>query len=417
MKNKNTILFLIIFLALICFLFVFNPTAFFLNKKFNIPTREWKLGLDLAGGAKLTYQIDLSSIPARERKGSVDGLREVIEKRINIFGINEPEVYIAKIGSIYRLIVELPAVKDVSLAIEQIGETPLLDFREVEVQKNEEGENQYKFIPTKLTGRYVKGASLGTDSYSLKPEVYIEFDKQGGKIFERLTADNVGKPLAIFLDNHLISMPRVQERIAGGRARITGLSSVDEAKQLVERFRAGALPAPIELVSQEKIGPSLGRDSLSKVLKGGLIGFLLVILYMIFYYKKFGLCADFALIIYLIFLLAIYKLFSLSLSLASIGGIILSIGIAVDANVLIFERIKEELNKGLSNKPAIGSGFKRAWPSIRDANITTLIIALILFYFTSSFIKGFGLSLILGVLLSMFSAIIITRLFVNKICL
>ena len=416
-KNKNSKIYLIIIIlsALICFLFIFNPTASFIRAKFHIPVKKWKLGLDLAGGARLTYQIDLSSIPQRERKASVDGLRSVIEKRINIFGVNEPEIYIAKTAGVYRLIVELPAIKDISAAIKQIGQTPLLDFREVKVSKNKKGENEYQFIKTNLNGRYIKGASLGSGSYSLKPEVDIEFNREGAKIFEKITGDNVGKPLAIFLDNQLIEMPRVQEKISGGKARITGIDSIEEAKKLVERFNAGALPAPIKLVSQEKIGPSLGQDSLNKVIKAGLIGFLLVILYMLFYYKKLGLCADGALIIYLIFLLTIYKLFSLPLSLSSIGGIILSIGMAVDANVLIFERIKEEFKKGIVENVAIISGFKRAWPSIRDANTTTILVALILFYFTSSFVKGFGLSLVLGVLLSMFSAIVVTRLFLSVV--
>ncbi len=372
--------------------------------------RPWRLGLDLVGGTHLIYEVDMNQVDFSERDSVMAGLRDVIERRVNLFGVSEPHVVSAKEGDSYRLIVELAGIKDVGEAIKMIGETPFLDFREVIIdqQLTTDNQQQIQFIPTNLTGRYVKGAQLDFDSTTGAPKVNIQFNDEGAKIFEELTVRNVGKPLAIFLDNNLIEMPVVQEKISGGRAQITGKFTRDEAKKMVERFNAGALPAAIKIISQQTIGASLGQESLKKAIYSGALGTLAIILFMLGYYRKFGIFASLALIIYTVLVAAIFKL-GITMTLAGIAGFVLSIGMAIDANILIFERTKEEIKKGLTKISAIEEGFKRAWPSIRDSNISTIITSIILYYFTSSFIKGFALALLIGVLISMFSAITVTR--------
>jgi len=420
-KNKFPIfLILIILAAILAGLFDYQPIWPKLVSKAHLPAafnRDWRLGLDLVGGSLLTYNIDLSQVSAADRDSIVRGLRDVIERRVNLFGVSEPQIYIADVGDQRNLIVELAGIKDINQAIGMIGETPLLDFREVEElpaaetassTAGQSAEPNYKFIPTNLTGRYVTSAQVSFDNFG-KPVVDITFNNEGAKIFEDLTARNVNKYLAIFLDNQPIEIPVVKEKISGGKAQISGNFTPDSARKLVERFNAGALPAPIKLISQQTIGASLGLDSLKKTIFGGLIGFLLVILFIIGYYRGFGFIASLALVIYAVFTLGIFKIIPVTMTLAGIAGFILSIGMAVDANVLIFARMKEELKKGLSKKAAIEEAFRRAWPSIRDSNITTLIIAVILFYFATSFVKGFALTLLIGVLMSMFSAIIVTK--------
>jgi protein-export SecD/SecF family membrane protein len=368
----------------------------------------WRLGLDLVGGAHLVYQIDLSKVDSADRDSVVSGLRDVIEKRVNLFGVSEPQVYTAQNGSTAELDVDLAGVKNVSDAIQQIGSTPLLDFAEVD---NTGSSTQY--VPTNLTGEYITGAQLAFDQTTGAPQVSITFNSTGADIFEKITTANVGKPLAIFLDNQLIEAPVVQAPISGGSALITGNFTVDAARTMVERFNAGALPAPITLINQQTISPTLGTDSMKKVIFAGLLGTLLVMLFMLFYYRLLGLFASFALIIYTALTLAVFKIIPITLSLSGLAGFILTIGMAVDANILIFERIKEELKRGLSKAAAIEEGFRRAWPSIRDSNTSTIITAVILYYFTSSFVQGFALTLLIGVLVSLFSAITTTRLFLR----
>jgi len=418
--NKNkfpTFLIIIVLVAIVAGLFDYQPVWSKIVSKIHLPqvfNRDWRLGLDLVGGTVLNYNIDLSQITASDKDSVVSGLRDVIEKRVNLFGVNEPQVYTSKIGDQQRLVVELAGVKDVNQAINMIGETPLLDFREVEeipavANASSTGETTYKFTPTILTGRYVTSAQLNFDSYG-KPVVDITFNAEGAKIFEQLTGQNVGKLLAIFLDNQLIEAPKVDEKISGGKAQISGGGMTpDSARQLVERFNAGALPAPINLVSQQTIGASLGQDSLQKTIFSGLFGFLLVIIFMVAYYRGFGLIASLALLIYSALSLGLFKVIPVTMTLAGIAGFILSIGMAVDANILIFSRTKEELKKGLSRRAAIEEGFRRAWPSIRDSNVNTMIISVILFYFATSFVKGFALTLLIGVLMSMFSAITVSK--------
>lgn len=378
--------------------------------------QNWRLGLDLTGGSHLVYEVDLSQTSADNQESVLNGLRDVIEKRVNLFGISEPQVYLAESNSSHRLIVELAGIKDVKSAIKQIGLTPFLSFAEVStstVAGQQEAETA--FIPTELTGRHVTGAQLTFQQITGQSQISLNFNDEGAKIFEEITGKNIGKPLAVFLDNNLITAPVVQEKITGGQAQITGDFTLEEARQLVERFNAGALPAPIKLINQQTIGASLGSESLQKIIWAGLIGTVILIIFMIGYYRLFGLVASLALIIYIAINLAIFKLFGITMTLAGIAGFILSIGMAVDANILIFERTKEELKAGLSKIAAIEEGFRRAWPSIRDSNTTTIITSIILYYFTASFVKGFALSLGIGVLVSMFSAISVSRILLRTL--
>ena len=366
----------------------------------------WKLGLDLVGGSFLIYEVDMERVDANDRDSVIAGLRDVIERRVNLFGVAEPQVFSAQEGDSYRLIVSLAGIKDVSLAIRQIGSTPMLDFREV-VEGETEGE--VSFLETGLSGRYVEGAQLVLDNLTGETVVALQFNKEGGDIFEEITGRNIGKPIAVFLDDELIQVATVQQKISGGSAQISGQFTTQEAKAIVERFNAGALPAPISLINQQTISASLGADSIQKALVSGIIGTLAVALFIILYYGYKGLVASLALFIYIVLALAVFKVIGVTMTLAGIAGFLLSIGMAVDANILIFERVKEELIGGKSKIEAIEEGFRRAWTSIRDSNISTIITAIILYYFTSSFVQGFALTLLIGVLVSMFSAITVTR--------
>lgn len=407
MKRKTaSILLLIVLVATIVGAFFVYPNS--LTPKLN-DLSPWRLGLDLVGGTNLIYQIDLSQIPASDQSDVVAGLRDVIERRVNLFGVSEPRVTTSQSGNDQFLNVELAGISDVSQAIQEIGQTPFLQFLEVQT----DGEN-VSFVPTDLSGRYVKGAQVDFNQTTGQPQIALEFNSEGATLFEQLTERNIGNRICIFVDAQPItgdidtSCPTVQTKISGGNALITGQFTVDEVKQWVQRFNAGALPAPITLVNQQTIGASLGKDSLRASLIAGLIGTGLVALFMVVYYGFFGFLAVLALLVYVILSLSIFKIF-VTMSLAGIAGFLLSIGMAVDANILIFERTKEEMKKGIAKISAIQSGFMRAWPSIRDSNVATIITSLILFNFTSSFVKGLALTLLLGVLVSMFTAITVTR--------
>jgi preprotein translocase subunit SecD len=398
-KNSGFWLTLIVFVAIVAGFFVYpaSPLA---------KWQPWRLGLDLVGGSHLVYQIDLSQVAATDRDSVLNGMRDVIERRVNLFGVAEPQVFVGKTSiDKPQLIVELAGVKNIGDAISQIGATPFLDFREVEGQGA-----STTFIGTNLTGRYVSGAQLTFDPTTQAPQVAISFNDEGAKIFEQITGANIGKPVAIFLDNQLIEMPTVESKISGGKAQITGKFTIDQAKTLVERFNAGALPAPISLIDQQTVSASLGSNSLDKMLFAGAIGTLLVMIFMIIYYGYLGIFASLALLIYIALTLGIFKIVPVTLSLAGLAGFILTIGMAVDANILIFERVKEELKRGLSRAAALHEGFRQAWPSIRDSNTSTIITSVILYYFTSSFVRGFALTLFIGVVVSLFSAITTTRL-------
>jgi len=402
--------FIIIVVTAIAAIFV-SPQLFDAHYTF----RPWRLGLDLVGGSHLVYEIDMTNIPAADRDSVSAGLRDVIEKRVNLFGVSEPQVYATKSGESSRLVVELAGIKDVKKAIEQIGATPSLYFAKKVEFETDNGTKIPAHQQTILTGRYIKGAQLSFDPTTNAPQISLTFNDEGAKIFGDLTGELVGKPLAIFLDDKLISEPVVQEKITGGQAQITGRFTIKEAKEMVSRFNAGALPASIKLINQQTIGASLGTDSLHKTALAGIIGMALVVIFMALYYRGIGLIAAAALLIYAVLTLAVFKLFGVTMTLAGITGFILSVGMAVDANILIFERSKEERRKGVAHETALEEGFRRAWPSVRDSNITTMMTALVLYYATTGFVKGFALTLFLGVIMSMFSAITVSRALLRTI--
>lgn len=416
--KQKAYIFIAIILVLAVLAGLFIASQFF---EIPFPKKNFKLGLDLQGGVHLIYQADLSQVKTEDKDQAMEGLRDVIERRVNLFGVSEPVVQ----AQGERLVIELAGVIDPEQAIKEIGKTPFLEFREQKdnfkeiVDKNkkitdgqgDQSQLEEPFQATPLTGRYLKRAEVTFDQVTGAPSVSLEFDEEGANIFAQVTEKNTGKMLAIYIDNILISAPVVQEKISQGKAQISGRFSVEQAKNLATNLNAGALPVPITLISQESVGPILGKTSLEKSLRAGFYGFLAVIIFMLLIYRLPGLLASLALIIYLVFIAALMKLFSITLTLSGIGGLILSIGMAVDANVLIFSRMKEELKAGKNFQNSVLDGFQRAWPSIRDGNFTTLIVAAILFFWGTSFIKGFALTLSLGILVSMFSAIIITKNF------
>ncbi|MEK9166270.1 MAG: protein translocase subunit SecD, partial [Patescibacteria group bacterium] len=388
-------------------------------EKLKIPFR---LGLDLQGGTHLVYRADTSKIPANESAEAMAGLRDVIERRINIFGVTEPLIQVEKRGDENRLIVELAGVFNVSDAIRAIGETPYLEFKILrpdakpeDLQANEQVNANDFFVSAELGGRYLKKAVLEFDQTSLEPVVSLEFNDEGAKLFQKITKENVGKPVAIYLDGFPISVPVVREEISQGRAQISGNFTPEEARTLVRRLNSGALPVPIALVSQQSIGASLGGEALARMLKAGIYGTLAVALFLLFFYRLPGLTAVLALAIYIALLLLLFKLIPVTLTAAGIAGFILSIGMAVDANILIFERTKEELWRGRPLATAVEEGFARAWLSIRDSNASSLITSAILYWFGSSMVRGFALTLALGIAISMFSAIMVTRTFLRAV--
>ncbi|PIP17970.1 MAG: protein translocase subunit SecD [Parcubacteria group bacterium CG23_combo_of_CG06-09_8_20_14_all_35_9] len=501
----------------------------------HFPYLPFHLGLDLQGGTHLIYEADLKEVEYKNCNEAMGGVRDVIERRVNMFGVSEPLVQVAEKD---RLVVELAGVKDTAQAIKIIGEVPILEFKEenppqelTEEQKkeienyNREAEEKAKEIlekvlksgdfaelarehsdcPSKdkggdldwfsrgmmvpefekaafalgkdeitqelvktpfgyhiikktdertiekegketeeirashilvktkserdylapeaqetwkntgLSGKHLKHSQVQFDPNTGSPEVGLEFNSKGQELFTEITERNVDKLVAIFLDGYPISIPRVNEPIRGGKAVITGDFNLKEAKLLAQRLNAGALPVPIKLISQQTVGASLGKESVEKSLAAGVIGLIAVLLFMILYYRLPGLMADLSLIIYGLIVLALFKLVPVTLTLAGIAGFILSIGMAVDANVLIFERLKEELRRGLPLSSAIQEGFWRAWPSIRDGNISTLITCVILYWFSTGMIKGFALTLSVGIFVSMFSAIVITKVFLKGV--
>lgn len=414
--------FLAIFLFLLgAFLVYFHAVPFTAQESFfnRLPFR---LGLDLLGGSHLIYKADVSSLKSGEASEAMAGLRDVIERRINLFGVAEPVVQIEKRSGEERLIVELAGIGDVKEAIKMIGETPFLEFRTerpthekdeilVAQEKQERSNEDPYFIPTTLTGRFLKKAVLDFDPTTAEPTVLLEFTNEGKEIFANLTKENIGKRLAIYLDGASISAPVVREEIKDGKAQITGKFTPKEAKILIRRLNSGALPVPIKLISQQTVGATLGQDVLRKGIIAGIFGLIIVAFFLILWYRLPGFVAVIALIIYTVLMLTIFRLIPVTLTAAGIAGFILSIGMAVDANVLIFERFKEEKKLGKSLQNSFREGFGRAWPSIRDSNISSLITASLLFWFGTSMIKGFALVLAIGVLISILSAITITRTF------
>ena len=538
-------------LMLVCAVIVFpayaNRGIDFVNNKANIglprlPDKGFNLGLDLQGGAHLVYQTDTKNILDKDKADSVEGVRDVIERRVRGgLGVSEPLVQTTKVGQDYRIIVELPGVTDVNTAIKMIGETPVLEFKEQNDQppreltadeqkqldgynvvatkkandalkevkngtdfgavvtkyteddatknnggdlgfvsekvypelsawakdhkngdistslvKSFEGLNIVKLIaerpatstvatsatstkvvasteyqlarvfikikqktdivpPTEqwkttgLSGTQLKRAEVTEDSRSGQIQVSLNFDDVGTKMFADITGRNVGKPVAIFLDGQPISIPKVNEAITSGSAVISGGFTLLEAKQLAQRLNSGALPVPVELISQQKVDATLGADSLTKSFNAGLIGLLGVMIFMVVYYRFPGLLSVFSLVVYALLSLATFKFIGVTLTLSGIAGLILSVGMAVDTNVLVFERLKEELRSGKNLHTASEESFRRSWPSIRDGHIATLMSCVFLVWFGTGFVQGFAVTLAIGVLFSLFTAIVATR--------
>ena len=374
----------------------------------------FNLGPDLQGGISLEYKADTSRIPPAEVSEAMAGLRDVIERRVNIFGVSEPRIQTKKVGGENRLVVDLAGVFDIGEAIKIIGETPYLEFRALRPGTDLASTTFADFVPTALTGRYLNKASVDFQN-ALEPSVLLDFNEEGTKLFGEITRANVGKPVAIYLDGLPISSPIVQEEIASGGAQITGRFTAVQARDLVRRLNSGALPIPISLGLQQGIGASLGERILSQMISAGIYGTIAVALFLLLFYRLPGLAAVVALAVYAALALAIFKLIPVYLTAAGIAGFILSIGMAVDANILIFERTREELRAGKSLALAVEEGFSRAWLSIRDSNVSSLITSLILFALGTQSVKGFALTLGLGIILSMFSAITVTRTFLRAL--
>lgn len=385
----------------------------------------FKLGLDLSGGTHLVYDADTSKLQAGGEADAMSALQQVIERRVNAFGVGEPVVQTQQGGALgntgYRLIVELPGVTDVNQAVAMIGQTPTLEFKLVKSGMEASttlatGEaNLSAFEDTGLTGKYLSSAALqfgnGANTVTSAPTVLVNFNDEGSKLFSNITKANVGRELGIFLDGKLLSAPVIQEEIDNGSAVISGNFTAQGAKDLATNLNLGALPVPITLASTESIGATLGDQAAHAGVLAGIIGFVVLALFMIFWYRLPGLVAVVSLAIYVVLMLALFKLVPVVLTAAGIAGFILSVGLAVDANVLIAERMKEELNEGKKAETAIREGFSRAWSAIRDSNIAHIIAAIILFWFGTSLIKGFALVFGLGVVVSLLSAITISRTF------
>lgn len=383
-------------------------------------TSPFKLGLDLNGGIHLVYKADTSKLPATEVAGSMATLKNVIEARVNAFGVSEPVVQTEESTldgqKVNKLIVELPGVSDTQKAIDLIGQTPVLEFKLVSEETPTGSSTEPALIDTGLTGRFVTTSQVEYDGQSGRPVVGMVFNDEGGNLFAKITKENVGRQLAIVLDGVVISAPTINGEILGGRAQITGQYTVQQANELARSLKYGALPVAIELIGTQTIGASLGTDALNASMKAGMYGFIIVAIFLILWYRVRGLIAALALAIYTIINLVIFKSAGIVLTSAGLAAFIISIGMAVDGNILIFERMREELKRGKSRAQALKDGFARAWPSIRDSNISSMITAVILYSFAASpMIKGFALVFLIGVAVSMFTAVSISRTFLLAI--
>lgn len=428
MFKRRIVATIVILLGVLIAYFVYNTEVKNPGSKY-----AFSLGLDLSGGTHLVYRADVSQIDSGNVKESMSALRDVIERRVNLFGVSETNVQVEDANFANsrenRIIVDLPGVTDVQKAIEMIGETPVLEFRTVnpdysptdldaealESQNTEISPDLPEpFLPTELTGRYLKRARLdfpqSANQAMVTPTVVLEFDKDGAVLFEKITEENLGKIVAIYLDGYPISAPVVQGVISGGEAVISGNFTAEEAKLLVGRLNSGALPVPIELVSTQTIGPSLGTEASQAGVFAGFVGFAILSILLVLWYRFPGIVAVVALIIYIALMCALMKIIPITLTAAGIAGFVISLGLAVDGNILISERLKEEIHGGRTIQDAIHVGFSRAWTSIRDSNTSSVITAVILFWFGSSLVQGFALTLGLGSIVSMLSAVTVTRI-------
>lgn len=394
---------------------------------------DFRKGLDLEGGTSITLRADMKGVPSDQRDSALEGAKTVIQRRIDLFGVSEPLIQTSKVNDDYRIIVDLPGVTDVNQAASLIGSTAQLAFWE-----DAPGSPSAQYIasaaaslppgitqiftnphPTELTGKDLDRSTTGFNQNNGQPEVQLQFTPSGGQKFEEITGRNVNKRLAIVLDNQVVEAPTVNQAITGGSAVITGMT-LEQAKQLTIQLNAGALPIPLSMLEQRTIGATLGKESLQKSLFAAVLGFIVIVLFMCVLYGQLGVIASIALVLYTLFVLAIFKLstltpYGVTLSLAGIAGFVLSIGMAVDANILIFERMREEMRRGKPRIAAIELGFSRAWSSIRDSNVSSIITSLILIEFGTGIVRGFAVTLLIGVLVSMFSAIVVTRTFLRMI--
>ncbi len=406
-------------------------------------TGDFKYGLDLNGGTSLTYVADVSKVVEANKdaasasttvststgqkmatvdsaklnvEDSMNGLRDVIEKRVNAFGVSESIIRTeySRYTDEHRLIVELPGITNIDEAIKMIGDTPMLEFKLVEENTDPiTGATSTDLVDTGLNGNYLKKSILSFDQYTNKPQVVLSFNEEGKKMFSNITKNNVGKQVAIYLDGQVISSPTIQQEITGGEATISGNFTTLEAKTLVQRLNSGALPVPVKLASSQVIEATLGEQAKVDGLLAGKIALMIIVILMILWYRLPGLLASLALMAYVGIVLFLFKEIPVVLTAAGIAGFIISIGVAIDANILIFERLKEEIRSGKSLNDAVEEAFHRAWTSIRDSNIASILVAFILFYFGSALLAGFGLVFGIGVAVSMFSAMYISKYFIR----
>jgi len=391
----------------------------FMNKPF-------RLGLDLSGGTQLVYRADVSKIPTQDVGSAMTSLREIIEKRVNSFGVSEAivrtEAGSFANGNEERLAIELPGVTDVAQAVALIGQTPILEFKvernkdaPIEVKVGADGQLDLgsidQYTSSGLDGRFLKRAEVVFDSTTGRPTISITWNDEGSKLFADITKASVGKTIAIYLDGSIISAPTVNEEITGGQAVISGGFTVKEAQDLARRLNSGALPVPIELVSTNNIGATLGTVATHAGVKAGLIGFILIALCMILWYRFSGVIAVLNLAIYTAIMLFVFKLWPVTLTAAGIAGFIISLGIAVDSNILVFERMKEEIRHGGTIRDGLNAGFARAWSSVRDSNFSSLITGFILYSAGTTLIKSFAFTFFLGTLVSLLVSYIISKAF------
>ncbi|MFH1280634.1 MAG: protein translocase subunit SecD [Candidatus Beckwithbacteria bacterium] len=429
MKTNTNRFFLITLLCLICLYLNLLSAPINLRLGSSEFKRDLTLkkGLDLQGGTHLVLETDMSSIEEPDRITALESAKEIIIRRVDLYGVSESIVKTSIIKDSYRIIVELPGVKEVDQAINLIGQTAQLDFREDTAEDANEIDYAspsaftriFSFESTGLTGNDLKISlvSFSNNQGAIsEPVVGLEFTKEGSEKFALITNRNINRPVAIFLDDQLVTAPTVNEVIKDGRAVISGNFTPETASELSIQLNAGALPVPIKIIEQKNISATLGQDSIEKSITAGSVGLGLVMIFMILLYGLNGLLANIALLIYGLITLTIYKLIPITLTLPGIAGFILSVGMAVDSNILIFERLKEELRSGRPFSMALELGFGRAWDSIKDANIATIITSLVLinpfnfgFLNTSGMVRGFAITLLIGVIISLFTGIVVTR--------
>lgn len=407
--------------------FVKPPLAVTILGQRFAPDWQLKQGLDIQGGMQVVLKADMSGIATVDRPTALESAREIILRRVDLYGINEPLVQTSVNGDDYRILVELAGINDAAQALRLVGQTAQLEFKLENQEKMADPEATQSalyffgsFDETGLTGKQLRRTQVQFDPQTSEPVISLEFDEEGTKLFADITKNHTGEILAIFLDGFPITTPIINDPILNGQAQLSGGFDLESAKQLNIQLSAGALPVPIEVLEQRSIGASLGQQSVNDSVRAGLVGILLVMLFMILYYGFKGFLASLALVVYAILTVAIYKIVGVTLTLPGIAGLLLSVGMAVDANILIFERMKEELRAGRGFSQALELGFGRSWDSIKDANLATIMTSLVLinplnfsFLNTSGLVKGFGITLLIGVLISLFTGVVVTRTFLR----